>query len=414
MRSALKYTGRFVLLIVGFVLFGLVSFLVPDKAVREHIAASAPQLVAETNYPRAIMDLKQCEMDNFTDALIMSQVYNMDRQRPLWSVMSMVRTADFDPDQPGALLKTVQGVPQEPRPYPRYWHGSTFLYRWMLAFMEINSIRFTLFLLSSLLLLACCGLLLRHLGWLRTLFFAFAFVMVYGYVMQFSMQFFPVLAIALVGVMLTVHGTAKGKDLRWLFFLLGAITCYFDLLTVPLLTLGLPLAVWLAMKEDAPVSLWEGLKQLVMLSLLWGLGFALSFGAKWGLATLLTGEDVFTDAYGASMYRMEADDFTRWDAVSFNYEMINTSLVWVVAGVVLLYAVIQSIRKPGVAKVWLKRPLFLLIVLMPYVWYLLLANHSYLHWWFTYRLQAVAILGLLLAIAPASSAPRWSRHSDIP
>ena len=94
--------------------------------------------------------------------------------------------------------------------------------------------------------------------------------------------------------------------------------------------------------------------------------------------------------------------------------MINTSLVWVVAGVVLLYAVIQSIRKPGVAKVWLKRPLFLLIVLMPYVWYLLLANHSYLHWWFTYRLQAVAILGLLLAIAPASSAPRWSRHSDIP
>ena len=44
---------------------------------------------------------------------------------------------------------------------------------------------------------------------------------------------------------------------------------------------------------------------------------------------------------------------------------------------------------------------YLLVGVMPLVWYLLLSNHSYIHWWFTYRLLAITITCLMLMLSDA-------------
>lgn len=35
----------------------------------------------------------------------------------------------------------------------------------------------------------------------------------------------------------------------------------------------------------------------------------------------------------------------------------------------------------------------LIVALYPYVWYLIMSNHSQIHYWFTYRAQLVALFG---------------------
>ena len=48
---------------------------------------------------------------------------------------------------------------------------------------------------------------------------------------------------------------------------------------------------------------------------------------------------------------------------------------------------------------WTRAALLLVVMLLPYAWYFAAANHSYLHWWFTYRAQGVSVCALLLAVA---------------
>ena len=47
---------------------------------------------------------------------------------------------------------------------------------------------------------------------------------------------------------------------------------------------------------------------------------------------------------------------------------------------------------------WRRAVQLLPIALLPWVWYFLAANHSYLHNWFTFRAQAVSIAAILLAL----------------
>lgn len=392
MKNIAKYSVVFLLLIAAYFVFGVLSCVLPDKAIKRHIAESAPVIAAEGLYPRLLNDMEQYRLDNFTDALMMNQIYNIDRKHPVKSAMRMIRSSEKgrDWDQPGLLVRRVKGEELEEQHYSRYWHGGSFLYRLLFLTMDYATLRFVLLLISSVLLLSLACAYFRKAGWLKTLALSMGFVITYGFITQFSMQFFPVLAITIIGSLLVIQREAS-KGFGLLFFIIGSLTCYFDLLTTPLLTLGIPLAILLSLKSNQGFLLKNNFIEVVQLILLWGLGFALTFVTKWALASLILGQNIFADAYEVSLYRMEADEFTRWDAVTMNFDMLNWWIIAIVAVVMLVFNLIKY-RSFN----YKKAILFLLIALMPYVWYLILSNHSYQHWWFTFRLQAVTVACLML------------------
>ena len=398
MRNIARYSVVFLSLVAAYLVFGLMSCLMPDKAIKRHIAESAPVIAAEGLYPRLLNDMEQYRLDNFTDALMMNQIYNIDRKHPLKAAMRMVRSSEQgrDWDQPGLLVRRVNGETLEEQHYSRYWHGGSFLYRFFFLMMDYATLRFVLLLASSVLLLLLACAYYQKAGWLKTLALAMGFLMTYGFVTQLSMQFFPVLALTVIGSLLVVRReTAKGFGM--LFFIIGSLTCFFDLLTTPLLTLGIPLAVMLSLRSDPGFPFKDNFLEVVKLSLLWGLGFALTFITKWALASLVLGQNIFADAYEVGLYRMEAEEFTRWDAVTMNLGMLNW---WIVGMVAVVMLVVNIVTCRGFS--YKKAILFLIIALMPYVWYLILSNHSYLHWWFTFRLQAVTVVCLMMAVTDSA------------
>ena len=395
MKKLVPYCKAFGILIAAYFCFGVLSCMLPDRNIKKHIEVSVPTLVKEGLYPQAVISVDQCQMDNFTDALIMNQIYNIDRKHPVRSAMRMIRSSEpgRDWDQPGLLLRRTQGETLEEQHYARYWHGSSFLFRPFFLLMDFITLRFVLFLISSILLVILLLAYYPKAGLVKTLVLFSGFLFAYGFVTQFSMQFFPVVALTAIGSLLVIRREAS-KGFGLLFFIIGSLTCYFDLLTTPLLTLGIPLAVMLSLQPDGAFSLKKGWVETAMLVLLWGLGFALTFASKWALATLVLGQNIFADAYEVSLYRMEADEFTRWDAVVKNLGMLNWWMIAIVAVVLLVINLIRNQKYNFKSAL-----LFLLIGLIPYVWYFILSNHSYLHWWFTYRLQAVTVVCLLLMCA---------------
>ena len=400
MNKFIHFCKAFAILIVAYFAFAVLSSLLPDKSIKAHIAESAPKMVEEGLYPQAIISVEQCQMDNFTDALIMNQIYNIDRKYPVKSAMKMIRSSEKgrDWDQPGLLLRKVNGENLEEQHYARYWHGSTFLFRPLFLVMDFLTLRHILFIVSSIFIMLLLCAYYPKAGLIKTIALALGFLLTYGFVMQFSMQFFPVLALTVIGSLL-VAKREQSANFGLLFFVIGSLTCYFDLLTTPLLTLGIPMAVMLSLKREDEFQLKDNIIEISKLTLLWGLGFALTFLTKWALASLILGQNIFSDAYEVSLYRMEAEEFTRWEAVTKNFGMLNLWMIGIAAAILLLFVIIKRLKIS-----YKKAVLFLIIGLMPYVWYLLLANHSYLHWWFTYRLQAITVVCLLFMFCDGSSA----------
>lgn len=392
MKTVLNYLKVFFLLIAGYFAFGVLSCMLPDKTIKANIAKSAPEMAAEGEYPRAIVKMTQCQMDNFTDALILNQIYTVNRQQPVRSAMRMSRSYYTGRRQTEHLLNAVKGEVNGENAYPRYWHGNSFLFRPFFMMMHFPVLRWWLFVISTLLFVAMLCIYYQEVGLMKTMALMTGFVATCGFVTQFSMQFFPVLALTIITCILVIkHDRSKGFGI--LFFVVGSLTCYFDLLTTPLLTLGIPLAVLVSLKSDDDFCLKDNLLEICKLSFLWGIGFALTFAAKWGLATLILGKNVFADAYDQSVYRLGAEEFTRWDAIVENFGLLDLKMIYIPL-VVLFVIQMVRFRKFNYKKV----VSFLLIGMMPYVWYFALSNHSYQHWWFTYRLQAISVICLFFIL----------------
>ena len=412
----------FALLLAAYLSLGLAAYIVPDWRVREHVHKTLYIGDLLSDYPKAIVfeDLNiqdSYTLDNFTDALIVNQAL-MLRSSGLQGIMLLPRYQLANENQSANLAALLSIPPDEGGHTPhitearneqggravyygRYWHGSTFVTRLLLTVMTFIDIRLLLYVLSSLLLLWCCAALWKHVGRSVALVVPFSLLMVNVFVLQFSMQFAPVLLIALVAMLWMVyHREMTAQQCGLLFFIVGSLTTFFDLITVPSLTLGLPLVVWVAIQRQQDWR--KGLWMVVSLALWWLVGYVLTWLAKWGLASLLTDKNIFVDAYGEA---------SRWNRNSGSYifEAMGTCLArlrWiyiVIPAVVLLVLAILRPRKGA----WSVAMQYAVVLLVPFVYYCLMARPAWYHSWFNYRALVTTVAALLMGLTTMVD---WDRY----
>lgn len=397
MKPMYRYLIVFAALIVAYLFFGAGAWLMPDRPVERHIQRTLKHGDLASDQPRAFLPMIQCRMDNFTDALILNQAQTMTSESLVDGVLLMPRKSCGM--LPFEDLRELNDGHQEMTTihYGRYWHGNTFLTRYLLVFYDFISIRLLLYIVTTLLAVWCAVRLWRRSGWQTAAAVIFGLAASYAFIMQFSMQFAPVLILSLVGMIVL---TRQKKQTLLPFFIIGSLTCYFDLLTAPMLTLGMMLVVQAALMPDG--KLWEGWRRSLRSALLWAAGYVGTWVSKWIIATLLTSENIIADGIHNIGTRSGIDDFSRWDAVTANIELLPWQLIVVV---MLLIVVLAAFRFN--AGGWRRALQLLPIAFLPWAWYFLAANHSYLHNWFTFRAQAVSLAALMLALMQFVN---WKKH----
>lgn len=399
-HNLIQATKAFVLLVAFYLMAGLAAYLVPDWRVRSNVQKTVDRGDLCEDYPQAILPRERFRMDNFTDALIVNQAL-MLRTEGLCGIMMLPRHQVDPNDQCGNLAALLAIAPHEggrtatvdehTTHYARYWHGSTFITRILLAALTFTDIRYALYILTSLLLLWCCLRLWRTAGRAVGVVLPFSLLMVNVYVMQFSMQFAPVLVITL-GTIIWMTYRQRGADHGLAFFVAGSLTAFLDLITVPSVTIGLPLVAWIAIVR--PTEWKKGIGGLVSLALWWAAGYALTWIMKWGLATLLTGADIFADAYGEAAYWSNDGGNYIAMALSACLGRLRWIYILVPAAVLSILAIVRH-RKGTVVTV----TMYAIVMLIPFVYYLLMARPAWHHNWFNYRALVTAVAALLMMLA---------------
>ena len=392
MKTPLKYLKIFVILIASFFAFSVLSCLIPYESIRKNIEKSLPRLLEEGIYPRVIFNQHPYMQDNFTDALILNAAASSNPKKPVWSAMAVClssQSSDVEGwDMIGHLQYKVENPDLLPNgSYSRYWFGSVPVCRILLLTMNYQQIKWFLYLVSTLLLLLFAVNIVNRVGWIKSLPIFLALLFANFFVTQFSMQFFPVMAIALIGgIWMCKNGLKPQKKISLFLFIIGMFTAYFDLLTAPLLTLGLPLIVYMILHSREDISIMEIFKTIVVLCLCWLMGYAGAWAIKWVLVVIFADSAAIDMAISAIKYRTTTEDYTRWDAVVRNLDIIP--LVWLNIVLTCLFLLtIFFFNKKGMK--WAVA--FLSVGLLPYMWYFVLSSHSHPHWWFTYRTQIISM-----------------------
>ena len=198
----------------------------------------------------------------------------------------------------------------------------------------------------------------------------------------------------------------RNENYLYFFLILGIVTVYVDFLTYPFAAFGISLCVCVLMNQKIFFTS-ETIKVLKKLSSYlsaWGFGYGGMWFGKWTLATILTGENVLMSALNNAIYRTSTtlsaaegnSTFTFFDVIARNFSALMRGPLPIILGVLLIYLLYLIIRRkkkfPTTTSMTLT---FAFIILLPFLWYAVLKNHSYVHDYMAYRNLAVMIFGIM-------------------
>lgn len=297
--------------------------------------------------------------------------------------------------------------------YGRYWHGYLLYLKPLLFWGTIGQIRMLNGMVQLLLAFYILRLMGEKLGKKIQWAFLFTYLLLNPISLAMSLQYSSMYYIMMFACLYFLRkGDTLVKNARYIyvFTAIGIGTAFFDFLTYPLVSYGIPMVVfllWLDRKGKLQKK-WSGVILAIRSGLAWGFGYGGMFLSKWLLLWCFIGQDAFQQAMTQIAYRMSASvratesilsgalSCSVKEAISLNLLVILQNPVsWLLLTILIIETVRKSskTKKSGEEKVALKNALGI-IALSPFVWYTVFTNHSYVHFWFTYRELTIFIFSL--------------------
>ena len=380
----------FILIAVFFVSMTLV-YCIPTSWIQENVEKSIGVLEGEGEYPMYFFYRHSAIIDIHTDKLMYeSLIQNRDYYNPIQAAMSINQ-------------------------YPRYWHGYQVLLRPLTVVFQVQELRYLGMLTFHLLFFWSAWLMAKKTKPLYAMFYVLTVASGYVVFLPVCFQFLTTFLVLFVSLIVLLRRYDKNKPLpavKWMlyFFVVGMVENFFDFLTYPILTLGIPLVLllWLRVRDeqaDFRGNFWFMFKA----SLSWFFGYALTWISKWLLSAAILGVRYFWRTMSVVQYRLEGSEEEPLDRIGTIERNIKAWLNVQDGGVISSSKIIILLLLVAVVLIFWRKlkdwktvgaylPI-LFVALYPYIWYLVMSNHSQIHYWYTYRAQLVALFAGLVFLA---------------
>lgn len=283
--------------------------------------------------------------------------------------------------------------------YTRFWHGYIVVLRLLLVFLNYTEIRYYNMLFLFLILGIDLILMSKKLDTRTAIAFLLAMCMGRFFISAYCFSYMVSFAIALSAIWYILVKWMKLSESKLcsIFMLIGMFENFFDFLTTPLLTWGLPLTIVILLYlKSNKLSVAEVWKRIISQSVFWVLGYAGMWFMKWFLGTIILHVNVFADAITSIFFRTQGNEsypVDYLDMLSKNISRISfPNVPWAIfiAVLILLWFLFVIVLAKGHGDIR-KMTLFIFLTLCPYVWYIVLVNHSQIHAIFTYKLQIISL-----------------------
>ncbi len=367
----------FIITLLIFTLGMAAVYLIPNEALEPQYTKSLKQIAKEDTYANFMFNSDASIMDNFMDDL-------------------MIRTCHIN-ESYDSLIEAAY----DNNGYPRYWNGYLLTLRPALTFLSYQQIRYVNMLLLLVFFAFCFSGIHREFGWVHALGFALSMIFCFLVLIGESLQYFSVFMITFAALFILLYIPCMRKREHWIPLMLvtGMAVNFFDMLTAPLVTFGIPLVVIISrdLKEERDFK--TCFLDIVYSVLAWGAGYGLCWVSKWIIGSIALGKNIFEDAFTTAKFRVEGSEAYPLDRalmLKLNFETYffakGRRPFILTAGLALglaVYAVFS--HRKGCLKA---AALFLTAAIAPYVWYMVFANHSQLHYFYTYRIQSVTLFAV--------------------
>lgn len=407
MKTAVRYLCLFCAAAALMLALLVGAACIPRGAIEKNMRASAEYLAADIVFPLAVEGVEGSRIDRYADAILLGIAWQYDAADPLRSVMrSAYYFTPYQNENDNLLDAVTEGMDANQQ-YIRYWHGSLALVRPLLAVMPLRGIYLLNGALLALLAAALLVLLWRRVSRACALGVLAGMLAAAFWFVPLSLEYTWVCLLALTAALLTLRLDAAGRWERFgaLMLLVGMTTSYLDFLTAETLTLLVPLLLALRLRREKDPSpartAWTS-------ALAWGCGYAGMWALKWLLAGAALRENVLPYVTGHIGERASGEIAgvgpiryvagAVWRNVFCLFPM-GWGVVGALAGLALLAAAAYYgyvCRRPGWDRTLLL--VYAAVGLVPYLRYLALRNHSFLHCFFTYRAQMATVLAVALIL----------------
>lgn len=403
----LRAASALIVVIALCILMNAAAPLIDTPTMRENAAQGVSMLHDEYPLPEIVGGFKSARLDNYTSVLMIKTAAYTGGESWLHKAFGGLRT-----DMPTGEGQTdwqayctyADGSlsPTQGLSYTRYWHGYTLPLRLLLCVFNLSNIQMLLyFLQTALMTLIVVMMIKRRLGAAVPAFFTAYFLMMpfaLGVCLQFSTASLPML-LACAALLQFDDRISSAIGMPAFFAIVGIVTNYFDLLTFPLVTLGFPLVLLIMLRLQSKDGVARLLMTLIACCAAWGIGFGGMWLLKWVIAAACFGWERLYSIFAQVFLRVSTESngvsFSRAHALDTNFSVIFSKSSYLallgITGLASLLPAAKALlqkKHPAVdGRAWI----LLLIAAMPVAWFIVMANHSVDHMYYTYRILSVSV-----------------------
>lgn len=428
-KCAILYAIITIIICIGLL---FVASMIPKNSIQNQMQTSAKELEELNLFDHVTDYVFITRQDNYADTLLINIIYNLDADNRL---RSLVSAPYYLPDDVGVKDAFAETVANDMKPfdgdelapgfvdYSRYWHGSQVILRPLFVLFSVSQVRLLLGIVLLALTIWFIALLIKHGDRTFAICYAVALILLNIWMCAFCIEYITTFLIMAVQLPVLYSLLIKKRDrLQTLYIVLavGAImTAFVDFLTTETITLTMPVLIYLLVQEkDGNLPFKEELKNLTLGAVIWGICYAGMMALKWLIAMAVLGKEAFLEALSQAALRIGGDatigNLPGADAVS-NKEQI-TGALWrnlsclfpfkdsTNAGQTVMFTIITLFVLFAIWYLFHKKLdesssaftlLVLVVGIIPFIRFLVLNNHAYIHFFFTYRAMIVTLTGLI-------------------
>lgn len=419
LNRILKASEGLVGILICAVVLGVILMVgvysLPTERMYDNLMKSAPTIEKETESPK-LWYFYATALDNHADSVTLLMAVDNHGRGALDSALNnwWVETINEEGvDNPGPSIVNLYYDPNreiEIKNYARYWHGSLLFVKPLLMVTTLWGIRILNLILQSVFCIYVIYRLYKTGFKYLTVGYGMSLLALSPISSSFCIEYSGCIWIMSIGILMILKLAESVVDADsisfiYFFFAMGIATSFFDFLTYPLVTIYVPMLVYMLQYHFETLK--AQLYRFVVFSICWGIGYIGMWGSKWLVATLLTDTNVFSDAFNSVEIRMGAGGFSFPMIYVYN---IGAYLINPVTLIMIVLFVLLFMRKKTDVQIGKKCLIFVIIGVMPFIWYGFAKNHSYDHFWFTFRNLAItstaayAMLEVIIS-PPAQSSP---------
>ncbi len=269
----------FILNLIFMLLLTLTTGFIKRDMIKHNLEKTALYFEQKPLFEYKINNYEFSMIHNYADVMIMNIIGSADTQDPSFAAIdagiyvNMEDTGKENRD----LCSVVFDGKRSNASYSRYWHGTMLFVRPLLILTDITGIRLinicTMFIVTAMVII----LMLRKKLYTAAFSYIAANIMCSTVFVPLCIEYCSVFFIMNISCIILL--CKKKIDMTLFFAAIGALTCFFDFLTTEIITLFVPLALYLIINKNSDIK--GNFKDTVKYSFVWLTGVVEDELEKW-------------------------------------------------------------------------------------------------------------------------------------